>query len=100
MTTLKRIRYDSTGLSNTKFPTIKGPLRIKLFEDGLKCQFVQADHLEVVVQELNAVSKAMLKKKIKKALEELMGVEFKKESRPGRKGKRIGGLPSKPGKLL
>lgn len=100
MTTLKRIRYDSTGLSNTKFPTIKGPLRIKLSEDKLACQLVQSDHLDVVVQELNAVSEAMLKKKIKKALEELMGVEFKKEARPGRKGKRIGGLPSKPGKPL
>ena len=50
MTTLKRIRYDSTGLSNTKFLTIKGPLRIKLCEDGLKGQFVQADQWGVVVQ--------------------------------------------------
>lgn len=100
MMSIKRIRYNSEGISNSKFPTIKGPIRVKLLNNNLTCQLVQADHLDVVVQEFSAVSEAMLKKKIKKELSELMGVELKKESRPGRKGKRIGGLPSKPGKLL
>lgn len=100
MTNFKRIRYNEYGYSNSKFATVKGLIRIRILEAELKYQIVNADKLEKVLAEVTAKSMVMLKRKIKKHLAELMNVTLPKESRPGRKGKRIGGLPSKPGKLL
>lgn len=88
----KRIRYDSTGLSNIIYSS-KGEVRIKLDFDTLTYQ-VQ-NHVNYVYETGSAPSLAMLKKKAKRAVEHVMDAQFQKEKRPARQGKRIGGLPSK-----
>jgi hypothetical protein len=88
----RRIRYDSTGLSNIIYCS-KGEVRIKL--DVTNLTFQVLNHVNYVHAEGKAGSLAMLKKKAKRAVEEVMDAQFQKEARPARQGKRIGGLPSK-----
>lgn len=95
MVNFKRIRYNEEGFSNSKYPTIHGLIRIRILESEVKFQITNADNPNTVFFEQTAKSLAMLKKQIKVKLAEIMNVQLPKESRPGRKGKRIGGLPSK-----
>lgn len=88
----RRIRYDRNGLSNIIYCS-KGEVRIKLDFSNLTFQVM--NHVNFVYESGTGVSVPMLKKKAKRAVEKLFDAQFQKEKRPGRVGRRIGGLPSK-----
>lgn len=84
-----RIRYQDDGVSK-QILTPHGMMTIKLDFNNLTFEIV--NHVNYVVASGKSKSLAGLKKKAKSVLSKLTGIEFKKDSRPARKGKRIGGI--------
>jgi hypothetical protein len=87
-----RIRYEDSGISK-QILTPHGMMQIKLNkEEG---SFSITNHVGYEVANGKSKSLAGLKKKAKSVLCKLTGIQFKKEAKPSRQGKRIGGIISK-----
>lgn len=97
---IQRIRYDSNGESLKIFYTKFGEYKVKLDLENLTFAIIspkvnKADGTRKVHVEGSAGSVAVLKRKAKAALEEILQTKFDVEERPERQGKIIGGLPRK-----
>jgi hypothetical protein len=90
--TVSRIRYYKDGMSKD-IHTPYGIFRIKLDLQNLKFEILNP--VNYVAGHGSASSLAMLKKRAKEELARITKVDFSKEERPARKGKRIGGLPTR-----